>query len=139
MKRTKADFKALRELVGMSQQVLADALRVDKRSIQRWEADGNAWEPPRDAWNVLDAARERQRWVVDEALTIADENPRIPVNLTYWRAQGDFEQAGHAGDYQMANANARLIAHVLESEGREVSFDFGGLASLGTGERVDAE
>ena len=38
MERTKADFKALRETVGMSQQALADALHVDKRSIQRWEA-----------------------------------------------------------------------------------------------------
>lgn len=131
MDRTKADFKALRETVGMSQQALADALHVDKRSIQRWEAHGNAWEPPADAWYVLDAARERQRWTVANAVEIAHEHGNAPVSLTYWKNQCDYERAGHGGDYQMANANARLIACMLETEGRAVSFGFGGLREAG--------
>ena len=131
MERSKADFKALRETVGMSQQVLADALHVDKRSVQRWEAPGNAWEPPADAWEVLDDARERQRWSVDTALEIAWEHDNVPVSLTYWKSQEEFERAGHDGDYQMANANARMIAAILENDGRAVSFSFGGLRAAG--------
>lgn len=133
MKRSKADFKALRETVGMSQQALADALHVDKRSIQRWEAPANAWTPPADAWKVLDDARERQRWTVENALEIArsPENLHTPVTLTYWKSQADYERAGHVGDYQMANANARMIATFLEDEGRAVSFGFGGLRTAG--------
>lgn len=133
MKRSKADFKALRETIGMSQQALADSLHVDKRSIQRWEAPGNAWEPPADAWEVLDVARERQRWTVENALEIArsPENIHAPVSLTYWKSQADYERAGHGGDYQMANANARMIAAILEDEGRAVSFGFGGLRAAG--------
>ena len=131
MKRTKADFKALRELVGMSQQALAGTLHVDKRSIQRWEAPDNAWEPPADAWDVLDAARERQRWTVESALEAAHDHPGAPVSLTYWKSQADYERAGHGGDFQMANANARMIAAFLEDERREVSFGFGGLRAAG--------
>lgn len=133
MERSKADFKALREMVGMSQQALADALHVDKRSIQRWEAHGNAWEPPADAWDVLDAARERQRWTVANAIEIANEpgNLHAPVLLTYWKSQEDYERAGHGGDYQMANANARIIAAILDGDGRAVSFGFGGLREAG--------
>lgn len=133
MERTKADFKALREIVGMSQQTLADALKVDIRSVQRWEADGNTWEPPADAWQVLDDARERQRWTVENALEIAEapENAGSAVSLTYWTSQEDYERAGHGGNYQMANANARMIAYMLNERGRSVSFGFGGLRAAG--------
>lgn len=135
MERTKADFKALRETVGISQQALADALGVDKRSVQRWEAYGNSWRPPADAWDVLDAARVRQQWTVKNALEIANDpkNLHMPVNLTYWRSQEDYERAGHGGDYQAANANARMIAARLEDDGRVVSFGFGGLREAGAG------
>ena len=115
----------------MSQQALADSLHVDKRSIQRWEAPGNAWTPPEDAWEIVYDARERQQMVVENALQVADGHGGAPVSLTYWKSQADYERAGHGGDYQMANANARMIAFVLEMEGREVSFGFGGLADAG--------
>ena len=133
MERSKADFKALREIVGMSQQVLADALQVDKRSIQRWEAPTNEWRPPADAWEVLDAAREQQRWTVANALEVvrSTENLHASVELTYWKSQEESERAGHGGDYQMANANVRIIAAILEQEGRAVSFGFGGLRAAG--------
>lgn len=133
MERTKADFKALRETVGMSQQALANALHVDKRSIQRWEAPENAWTPPADAWTILDDARERQRWTVANAIELVSEKTDLhgTVSMTYWRSQEEFERAGHGGDYQMANANARMAAAFLEREGRAVSFGFGGLRAAG--------
>ena len=55
----------------------------------------------------------------------------MPVSLTYWRGQAEYNAAGHDGDYQMANANARLIACMLEADGRAVSFGFGGLRAAG--------
>ena len=37
MKRSKADFKAMREMVGMSQSLLAKRLGVTTTSVKRWE------------------------------------------------------------------------------------------------------
>ena len=37
MERTKADFKALRERVGLSQHDVADAIMVSIKTIKRWE------------------------------------------------------------------------------------------------------
>ena len=129
--RDKSEFKARREMVGMSQQALADALHVDKRSVQRWESPNNEWMPPADAWEIIDDASERQRWTIETALEIARDHDETPVSLTYWKSQADYERAGHGGDYQMANANARMIAAILDGEGRAVSFGFGGLREAG--------
>jgi DNA-binding transcriptional regulator YiaG len=38
MDRTKAEFRAIRETVGMTQGMLADALGVEQRSVRRWES-----------------------------------------------------------------------------------------------------
>ena len=36
--RTKAEFRAIREQLGMSQSVLADMMDVQDRSVRRWES-----------------------------------------------------------------------------------------------------
>ena len=46
MTRSKADFKALRERVGLSQQDVADAANVTRTSVKRWERPG--FNPRRD-------------------------------------------------------------------------------------------
>lgn len=136
--RNKADFRALRELVGMSQQMLADELGVQIRSVKRWEHPNFDWQPPQDAWDVLDEAREQQIDIVNFSLAKIreierdeDAEPRT-VHLTYWRSAEDYEAAhpGEGENWQMANANSRLVWHALEALGYSVAFDFGGLASL---------
>ena len=127
MERTKANFKAWRETVGISQQGLADALHVDKRSIQRWEAPQTEWMPPADAWQVREEARKNQKAEVEELERIAGKiDLHKPVLIKYWRNQNDFIAAGNTGDYQQANASARMAAYVLESNGRAVSFVYSG-------------
>lgn len=140
--RTKAGFKALRETVGMSQQLLAHLLNVDIRSVRRWEsASESAYKgAPDDAWELLEGFRNRQDWAVDTALAkvpeIEDELSDMElreVSLTYW-ANADQYEAAHPGEgdfWQMANADSRLIATLLRAEGYTVNFDFPGLRAVG--------
>lgn len=131
MERTKAEFRAVREMVGMSQQELADALEVKKLSVKRWERpDIDGYEPPQDAWEVLDDARAMQRQVVDYAVgkagSISTDMGGEPqaVQLPYWRTQDAYDAAhpDDAGPVGCANANVRLVADRLESFGFEVRF-----------------
>lgn len=136
--KTKADFKAKRELLGMSQQLLADLLKVDIRSVKRWESPtATAYKnAPQDAWDILDHYLERQTWTVETALDKFDElneqTGLAKASLTYWFSEKDYENA-HPGEgkfWQMANANSRLIASQLLAEGYEVDFNFGGLKEI---------
>lgn len=136
--RTKTDFRALREMVGMTQSVLAHQLGVQVISVKRWENPSTEWMPPQDAWDVLDDARERQKWVVstavDKALETTEQAERDPevIDLTYWHSAEDYEQAhpGEGWGWQMANANSRLAAARLEELGYKVAFGWGGMSEI---------
>ena len=70
---TKADFRAMREQTGYSQQALADALDVNIRTIKRWEHEADASQPPADAWELLEAALDTQRQMAGYAVSVARE------------------------------------------------------------------
>ena len=143
MGRTKAEFKAIRETVGMPQSILAELLGVNIHSVKRWERpDIEGYAPPQDAWDVLDRAREKQRWVVDTAVGKAHEIEetlgRAPdaIDISYWHGSAEYESAnpGEGRMYQMANADARLAAEKLESEGYHIRFGFKGVKQLADAE-----
>ena len=53
--RTKADFRALREELGLSQTDLGLALGVKTLTVKRWEKDGpEGFLVPDDAWDSID-------------------------------------------------------------------------------------
>ena len=138
MTRTKAEFRALRETVGMTQAALAAAMGVEVRSVKRWEKPNpHGWyDPPQDAWDVLDGALAAQRRAVEKALevveNVAEEHgePQA-VELAYWLSEADYvswstDSALDApGDWRMANANARAAASALAALGYRVRFESG--------------
>lgn len=130
--RTKAGFAALRETVGLTQANLADDLGVTIRSVRRWEQPSMSdYEPPADAWAVLDGYAETQRQMVahilDMVSSAAAEADRGPdaVILTYYRSQKQYDEFGRdQGWYGVANANARAVAFELAREGIRAVFRF---------------
>ena len=144
MQKTKANFKALRETVGMSQQYLADILGVNVRSIKRWE-NPKATDygvAPQDAWDVLEDARKAQKTIVEmgvkqvkqleKRMSEESDADLNEVGLTYWFSENEYEKAhpGQGREWQMANANSRMVAFELEKLGYSVNFDFPGIKSI---------
>lgn len=133
-KRTKAEFRAIRETVGMTQAALAAELVVEVRSVKRWESPTAPQVPPQDAWDVLDAALSAQRRGIAAALgkvdEVAQEYGSYPesVALPYWSSQDAYDE-GHyvddGGDWRMANATSRLLAHALHERGIRVEWSDG--------------
>lgn len=126
--RTKADFKALRETCGLTQQNVADACGVRVLAVKRWEKPGYS-APPRDAWEFLDGCRERMLdmagFSTDKAVAARDEVGLETVALTYFRDQEQYDASGRdEGPYGLANATARLTADYLGAEGFEVEFRY---------------
>ena len=132
--RTLAEFRAIRETVGMTQCALARALGVEVRSVKRWESPTAPQVPPKDAWDVLDAALSAQRRGIAAALgkvdEVAQEYGGYPesVALPYWSSQGAYDE-GHyvddGGDWRMANATNRILAYALNERGMRVEWSDG--------------
>lgn len=138
MVKSKAAFRAIRETVGMTQAALAAELGVQVRSVKRWEdQDAPQW-PPEDAWDVLMGALGDQRtavdFAVDRAMDLRDETGAGAVRLRYWADAADYAEHGTdsfngiAGDWRMANANARAAAAALCEHGFEVDYADGAAA-----------
>lgn len=140
MERTKSNFRALREMVGMSQGHLAMACGIDSRNVRRWEDPKERGCQPRDfAWDVLEDARKAQLAAYDAAITAVEDasddagHALKSVRLTYWPDAITYAHAHPTEDpagWQMANATARLAGHMLEEMGYEVEFGFPGLNEI---------
>lgn len=133
--RTLAEFRAIRETVGMTQGMLAEELGVNPRSVRRWESpDYEEYQPPQDAWDVLDDALDTQRRGIAAALDrldeIVQERGAAPdaVQLPYWTSQDAYDRHHYVddgGDWRMANATNRMLAEMLHERGIEVDWTDG--------------
>jgi DNA-binding XRE family transcriptional regulator len=125
----KANFRAARERVGLTQDALAHAIKVNARTIKRWEREDNTWAAPADACETLTRMLEIQRAMVAAAVSHVDQdNPPALASLAYYRDQTMFEKFGpvdeRGGWYGVANANARAIAQAMEALGVRVEFRY---------------
>lgn len=126
---TKADFRATRETIGLTQGDVAKACGVSLRTVKRWEHPD--WqEPPEDAWAWLRDILDRHDAMVDEAvgraLAIAAElgEPETVV-ITYYRDQAQHDAHGREpGPYGFVNAVSREVALELSGEGLETEFRY---------------
>lgn len=111
--RNNAQFRALREMVGISHADLARAVNVNPRTVRRWEIP-DAYVPD-DVWEYLESARARQVEVcgfsIRKVLSMESEMGGRP----------DVIAIPYHGD-GTDRANARLVAHELVRRGFSVRF-----------------
>lgn len=132
MARGKADFKARRERLGLSQQDVADALGINIKTVKNWENPKQPRYRISDAaWRYLDSALDAQaqqvayaRSVVESQIEALGGDP-VVVPITYYRDQAAYDRFGRdSGPFGQANANARAIACELERMGIQVEFRY---------------
>lgn len=132
MSRGKADFKARREQLGLTQQDVAQALTVNVKTVKNWENPRQTRCRISDAaWEYLDRAADMQAQQVAYARSVIEAQSEalagntIVVPITYYRDQATYDRFGReAGPFGQANANARAIASELERMGIQVEFRY---------------
>lgn len=122
--RGKADFRALRDLLGVTQHQVAQRLGVSDLTVMNWENPRNFYGPDRRAWEWLeglyvDADRRAGAMVqlAQQAAGMAREAGREPdpVPLTYWRTEADWARAHLDGEWHVENAVTRMTASRLRA------------------------
>lgn len=142
MARGKADFKARREQLGLTQQDVAQALTVNVKTVKNWENPRQTRYRISDAaWEYLDRAADMQAQQVAYARSVIEAQSEalagntVVVPITYYRDQATYDRFGReAGPFGQANANARAIAGELERMGIQVEFrypDYGAISTPG--------
>lgn len=127
---TGAGLRALRELCGVTQQQMADALDVSVRAVKRWEADTRQVPEGVSEWALM-AASEHDMAVEDIVDRVESGVPHgNHVVLSYYRTQiqsdwiASLRGDEKAGPYQVLNAATRSAAEILKAKGYAVSFAY---------------
>lgn len=141
--KTKADWKALRETIGISTGSLASYLDKNISTVQYWENPGHAalrYHPTEKAWKMLRQLRVKQESVVEQlvqaALRRARADGTLPAEgspakgdshptatLYYYRNRAQYYRSDR-GDIGILNATARQAALRLEQLGFDVRFRY---------------
>ncbi|MBY4796769.1 helix-turn-helix domain-containing protein, partial [Collinsella sp. AGMB00827] len=93
--RTKADFRAVREFIGLSQQDIANDLGISAITPRRWESPSSN-EPPEFAWEYLEDQLKRFYEIASYAImqvTEAEHKPETVV-FTLYRSQEQYDEFG---------------------------------------------
>ena len=127
---TKAEFRAVRERVGLTQKMLADQLGNTIDMVKKWENHKYS-NPPQDAITLLEKALDSHQRIVNEAIrhiqatTSVHEGKPQGVDLIYYRSQAQYDEHGRdKGNYSVINARTREIAMILEHDGYLVCLQY---------------
>jgi transcriptional regulator with XRE-family HTH domain len=122
-----AQFRAMREALGLSQRDVADEVGVDRRSVKSWEA--GVYPIPADVAEWLSGEKAVADYAVQNAVKDILSSEFVPytVSLTYYRTQEEYDSFGRDdGRFGISNANARRVADALEAEGIACEFFYPG-------------
>lgn len=127
MAKTTANFRALRELCGVTQQHAADALGVRALTVKRWEKGETPIPGDAMEW-LMGCVEEHDAGVVENLGRLLAALPADgEACLTYYRTQDQADSEAHpeqAGPYGFLNAVTRSTAERLVAMGYRVSFSY---------------
>lgn len=125
---SKADFRAMREGIGLTQQNVADHFGINTRTVKRWEHPD--WgEIPEDAWEYLEDMAERHDKMVEDMsaamVACSRESGVTSLTITYYRDQQQYNEHGRdAGPVGFVNSVARDIAAECGRYGLDICFRY---------------
>ena len=125
---SKADFRALREGIGLTQQNLADHFNVNVRTVKRWEhPDYN--DIPENVWDYLEDMADQYDTIVEDMsaamVAVATKNGIDSLTITYYRNQQQYNECGRDdGPVGFVNAMARDVAAEVGRHGIDVCFRY---------------
>lgn len=129
MERGKADFRALREELGLTQKDVAEQLGVQAQTVKKWEALNHPYDPPESAWMWLEDMDTQRILLAERAvdavkgLEMREGAEPQEVTLKYFRDQDDYNRHGRDdGPFGLVNARSRSIAKELRRQGFRVRF-----------------
>ena len=118
--RSVAEFRAKRELCGLSLYDVAQELGVAMNTVKRWE-NPNYFPPSPAAWRYIDREYDKHCDQVEEALTkaLASARDGEPV-VVLWHRNG--MRGVSDKDVGVNNAVSKAVAESLMTLGRDVTF-----------------
>lgn len=132
MHRSRAQFRANRLRVGLSQLEVARKVHCSVETVKKWEKP-NGFPPSAAAWDYLEAVLALHVEAVESAVNAVHEQGKALghrpefIQLTLWRSQKEYNSMGRdAGNVHIVNARVMEVAAVLESQGYEVRFRYPG-------------
>ena len=117
--RSVAEFRAKRELCGLSTYDVAQELGVAVNTVKRWE-NPNYFPPSPAAWQYIDREYNRHCDQVEEALQKALDMPAGETIVIPWHRNG--MRGVTDVEVGWSNAIAKAVAESLLTLGREVTF-----------------
>ena len=142
VEHTKASFRALRDLCGITQGELAQVLGCDLKTVQRLEnPHRDDMQPREEDWLALEQLRRTQVAQLDYSMRVAeralDSGTAPHVEIPYFRTQAAYDAEGRdAGSFRLANRVAGEVAEALDEMGAEVMFFYAGEEPSKTWETV---
>ena len=117
--RSVAEFRAKRELCGISLYDVADELGVAVNTVKRWE-NPNYFPPSPAAWRYIDRQYDKHCDQVEDALQQALATPVGETVVVEWTRNG----MRGVSDAQVGweNAVSKAVAESLITLGRDVTF-----------------
>lgn len=100
--RGKADFRLMRELLGLPQEWVAKRVGVDARTVRNWESPRYFYPPKREAWDLVEGLWRRADGKAAGLVEIASSAARVarergvepaPLMLAYWRDAAQWAKA----------------------------------------------
>ncbi len=126
---TKANFRVLREMIGMSQEELAKMLNVTKITVIRWENEASQYNAPIKAWEYIEEVFEEYvenvNTLFSEIENNENESENNVVKIYYFSSQEMCDRIfSNNFPYQQANAIQRELAKKLIESGYDVVFEY---------------